>query len=458
MTGGQLIRSILNPTEKRRFAVVLSLMLAYSFFESLGLALIVPFVEILHNPDWAQSFMQQHLGLEFRGTQIVIWATALLALSITIKSLLQVVMNRAMARFPYEFYHDKAKQLFGIYLNQDYLLFVRRNTGSFVKTCTQTVDHSATAIVHYLHYLAAAIITVFLVTLLLCEFFWLSLAMLLLFSSLAFIIHRWLSVSQQQAGQQREATYPRLIQTISDALFAFKEVKLYQKQPYFLNVFDHCAGILAKANQSRVFYPNLPVIIIEYVGMLIILGIAIFWVVSSAPVSALVAPLLFFGAVARRLLPAVNQVVSHRIQLDHYTASLQCLQRELAEKKTPRHACLLPKTFNQTLAFSEVCFAYQENSPVLRNVSFCIHKNTSVAFVGPSGAGKSTLSNVFISLLTPSSGQVLVDDVPVHNLSELRGLFGYVPQDICLLDGTLAENIALEKLTWITNTSNRFCG
>ena len=73
-----------------------------------------------------------------------------------------------------------------------------------------------------------------------------------------------------------------------------------------------------------------------------------------------------------------------------------------------------------------------------------ITKNESVGIAGPSGSGKSTLVDLILGLHTPQSGIIGVDGVPLTEeiLDSWRRLIGYVPQDIYLLDDTVAANIA----------------
>lgn len=81
--------------------------------------------------------------------------------------------------------------------------------------------------------------------------------------------------------------------------------------------------------------------------------------------------------------------------------------------------------------------------PPLADVSFELAPGEVLGVIGPSAAGKSTLARLLVGLATPHSGTVLLDGVPLSawDPEELGRLIGYVPQDVQLLDGTLADNI-----------------
>ena len=97
--------------------------------------------------------------------------------------------------------------------------------------------------------------------------------------------------------------------------------------------------------------------------------------------------------------------------------------------------------------FRDVWFEYNQDVPVLKNVSFTAKAGTTTALVGSSGGGKSTLVNLVMAFARPKSGQVLVDgkDLDSLKLHEFRDHVGVVMQDNFLFDGTIRDNIAYSK-------------
>jgi subfamily B ATP-binding cassette protein MsbA len=90
-----------------------------------------------------------------------------------------------------------------------------------------------------------------------------------------------------------------------------------------------------------------------------------------------------------------------------------------------------------------VSFEYNDDTPVLKHVSFTASAGSTTALVGSSGSGKSTLISLVMAFNRPLSGRVTVDkrDLASIKLREYRNHLGVVLQDNFLFDGTIAENI-----------------
>lgn len=107
-------------------------------------------------------------------------------------------------------------------------------------------------------------------------------------------------------------------------------------------------------------------------------------------------------------------------------------------------------TLKGFISFNDVAFSYpsRPDIPVLDRVSFTIEADSQVAIVGSSGAGKSTIASIVLGFYSPTSGEVMVDNISYKNMSinAIRKFLAYVPQDILLFGGTIRENIAYGKI------------
>lgn len=96
------------------------------------------------------------------------------------------------------------------------------------------------------------------------------------------------------------------------------------------------------------------------------------------------------------------------------------------------------------IEFENVTFAYQQEAPVIKNISFKVKPGQTVAIVGQTGSGKSTITKLVNRTYDVSEGRVLVDGIDVRDwkLESLRSQIGTIEQDIFLFSRTIAENIS----------------
>lgn len=108
----------------------------------------------------------------------------------------------------------------------------------------------------------------------------------------------------------------------------------------------------------------------------------------------------------------------------------------------------LPRLTGQ-VEFEDVHFTYPSRPGVeiLKGISFRAEPGTKIAVVGPSGAGKSTLLSLLLRLYDPTSGTLRIDgrDAREYPVLSLRSRMAFVPQEILLFGGSIAENIAYGK-------------
>lgn len=99
------------------------------------------------------------------------------------------------------------------------------------------------------------------------------------------------------------------------------------------------------------------------------------------------------------------------------------------------------------VSFHKVCFSYDKNTPILKNVSFHVEPGEVIALVGETGAGKTTIVNLLTRFYDADSGKIMLDGVAITDIkrASLRKCFSVVLQDTSLFSGTIMDNIRYSK-------------
>jgi ABC-type multidrug transport system fused ATPase/permease subunit len=158
-----------------------------------------------------------------------------------------------------------------------------------------------------------------------------------------------------------------------------------------------------------------------------------------------------YAFAAYRMLPAAQIIYRGITQMRSGAAALRHLHEELESPEGDLRPAAAIDTFEplplaRAISLRDVSFGYggEGSRQSLAKIDLEIKANTSVGIIGTSGAGKSTLIDVLLGLLEPDSGEIRIDDVLLkpENAVAWRATVGYVPQQIFLMDSTLAENVA----------------
>ena len=103
--------------------------------------------------------------------------------------------------------------------------------------------------------------------------------------------------------------------------------------------------------------------------------------------------------------------------------------------------------FNKKIELKNISFEFEEGKEVLKNINLNIFKGEKVAFVGESGSGKTTLVDLITGLYKSKSGNIYLDNIKLEdkNIGYWRQSIGYIPQEVYLFDGTIADNVVFNR-------------
>ena len=253
-----------------------------------------------------------------------------------------------------------------------------------------------------------------------------------------------------------------------ETLQGLKVIKGFVSELFFINKFKESNNKFYNYSNKLINRQNLASPISEFLGISVI-GALLWYGGQLVLVDLELKPaafLTYMGLAYGVLTPAkAISKASYSIKKGNAAAErvLEVLESEstIKEIKNP----IEKQSFKSDITFKNVSFKYDQES-VLNNINFKIRKGQTVAIVGQSGSGKSTIANLIPRFYDVLSGEILIDNINVKNLSktDLRKLIGLVSQDSILFNDTILNNIKLsnskanskdiEKAAKIANADN----
>ena len=150
-----------------------------------------------------------------------------------------------------------------------------------------------------------------------------------------------------------------------------------------------------------------------------------------------------FAVASFRLLPALRSILTGWSQIQNSICCLDVIEEGLKDYQDEN--VVQDVFFEREINMEGITYAYPGGEVILKEFDCRISKGEYVGFCGTSGVGKSTLFNLLIGLIEPNEGKMKIDGVPLTRGARASWMkkIGYVPQEVFIFNGTLAENIAL---------------
>lgn len=439
--------SILTKHDKKFLILLIFISIAVSLVEMISITAILPFITIASNftAIHTNSYVQRIYDF-FHFTHdidFVIAVGILLLCFYLLRSLMNLGYFYLLAKFAKGRYHLLAYRLFENYLGMSYRAFIDKSGAEISKTIVSEANH-LTALIAGLLLMLSEIFVVILIYSAMLFINWkvTLLISILLFANALFLI-KTVSIHIKKAGIQREKDQAIFFKIILNALGNFKMMKLASNTDSILKSFDKASSSFAIAAIRNDTLFHIPRLFLEALGFSIIILIILYLIYKyQTDISHFLALISMFVLALYRLMPSANRIFSGYNQIIYNKSALDIIHNDLMYD--PENLQDNSIEFAQSIQFHHVSFEYIDNKSILHDVMLTIHKGDKIAFIGESGSGKSTLIDIIIGLYRPKKGMITVDGVVLNetNIKSWRSKIGYIPQNIYLFDGTVAENVA----------------
>jgi ABC-type multidrug transport system fused ATPase/permease subunit len=441
---------LLSARFRLRSMAIFGLTLVGTGLETLGIGLVVPAIALMTYEKITDKYPElapllAALGNPSRPRLIVYGVVALLSIYV-VKALYLGFVAWKQAQYIYDVKADISQRLFEKYLRANYEYHLQHNSGQLIRNLTT----EATELAQRFLYPAMTILTelTVLIAIGLLLFYIQPVGAAALFLTTGTAIYGFQYVTRRRLaewGRQRQRHEGFRIQRAQEGLGGVKDIKLLGREEDFIEQYREHNTNASLVDRKRLALSQLPRLWLETISVAGLAVLVIAVLLRDNSTANLVPTIGLFAAATFRVLPSANRLLNALQSVRYAAAVIDLIDRELTAGFDRRPADRgEPVPFEREIELREVSYLYPNAAgPSLRSINLRIEKGESIGLVGSSGAGKSTLVDVLLGLLTPTSGQILVDGKDVQDgLRNWQDLFGYVPQSIFLTDDTLRRNVA----------------
>ena len=450
----QKLFQLFDPSEKKRFFFIVIILIISSLIETLGLTSIMPFIYLASNPEAIiENKILNIIYLESNKFGVLthekfiiffgLFVFFFLIFSLSIRAFTQYIINR----FSYMRESSIGVRLIKNYLSQPYIWFVDKNSSDLTKNILSNVSiiiqHT---ILPVMTLIANAVLALSLITLLVfvdpMPAITIGGTLVISYIFIFFLLKKII----KRIGQKSLKANQNRFLTVSNSFQLIKELKINNLEKLYSDLFEKASLIFAKTNSFAVVAGQLPRFVIEGVAFGGMIFLVLVLISKGGEFEKLIPVLTLYVLVGYRLVPAFQNIYEGYLRIRFSNLVLDNIHKDLVNlklKNTFKEVETLP--FYKSINLNNVSFSYPNNKrKILKDTSLTIPAYSKVAIIGSTGSGKTTLIDIILGLLDPIEGNLFIDGLEINdnNKKKWQKNIGYVPQQITLLDESIANNIA----------------
>jgi len=445
------IQLLVDKKAKIRIIWLIIFSVFISILETFTLASIMPFIDIATNFDKIQTnqYYQQafiFLGLQSEVNFAIVLGFFLVVLFI-FRGLVNLVHSHVIFNFSESLYAQITQKLFETYLKMPYKAFVKKNSSYLTKAIVSEASQIPYVINSVLLMMSEALVIIFLYILMMATNWKITIVVTVILLFKMLFLSKTISKKIKSVGVIREKSGSQFHEIINKFFGNFKQLKLHDQQRIegVKDEFSTAIKSYANANAVSSFLSSVPRLFIETFAfsMMVILLTSLVYL-AQEDVAFIIPTISLFAIILYRFLPSINRIINGYNSVMYYHKSIDVVESEFATEQEILGGQIIE--FKEKIELIDVNFSYEKNE-VLRSVNLIIYKGEKVAIIGESGSGKSTLVDLIIGLHRADQGKIQIDNnfVDNTNLLSWRSQVGYIPQQVYLFDGTIAENVCFGR-------------
>lgn len=421
------IIQLLSAKQRKRGVWVSLAVLVRAMLDFAGVAALIPILLVVVKQD------------DGRGKMLALCGAVLLF--VLLKNGLVVLLARVQSSYQLEIYRDFSRRMFSNYYHRGLLFLKEKSSVQLGHEVNYVCYMFSLCVLAPLFRMAGEAVLVLLMVSALV--IWEPLAGLLLcvaFIPLAALYVGLVRNRLRRYGQEELEARRRQSRTVVEAFRGYAELEIAQAFHTSLASFDQGMDFIVRNRLRTEVYQLFPSFLSE---VAIVAGLALLIGTGTGDLGLMSG---VFAVAAFRLIPAVRGILNSWVMLQNAAHTVTVVEEGIA--RLPRGDEAPDKTpfvFRRSIDLCGLGFAFPDGHSLFSNLNLRIACGERIGVRGASGSGKSTLFNLLLGFLEPSEGEIRIDGRRLQpgNRSEWHKLVGYVPQEIFIIEGSLADNIAL---------------
>ena len=418
----------------------------------ISLGAVVPFLSVLSKPEsvYENKYFQPFIKIfEIREvSQIELPITILFISLIILSAIVRSILHYAMIRLSFSTGGELSIKIYRHTLYQDYSIHVARNSSEVINgiiTKTSTVTKGVISPVLALINTSLTIIGIISVLLFMDTL--VTLTVFVGFGGLYLIVMQFTRGLLKKNSQLIADKSNLMVKSLQEGLEGIREVLINNNQKFYLKLYRNSDLQMRHASRRNEFIVSSPRFFMEAIGIILIAIFAFTATIKLGGIDQFLPILGVFVLGAQKLLPAIQKGYAAYSRIKGSKYSLIDVIN-LLDQPIPDYINLpvpAPNPFNKSIELKNLSFRYSKDSPwILKNINLKIPKGSIIGIIGATGCGKSTLIDVIMGLLSPTSGELRVDNQLINSNNKIawQAHISNVSQHIYLSDSTIEENIA----------------
>lgn len=439
----------LHRRRQLQFLFLMGLTLFSAFAEVFTIGAVLPFLGVLTAPELVFKYpliveLASLLGIH-SAQELVLPVTILFSIAALIAGFARVLLLWGNNRLAYISGADLSIDIYRRTLYQPYQVYVARNGSEIISGITNKVNSAVLVLLAFLTLVSSLVLLIsILITLVIID------PMIALLSGIGFggaylVISLIARYKLQKNSHLIASKQTHVIKALQEGLGGIRDVLLDGTQETYCDIYHKADFPLRCAQGSNSFIGGSPRYAMEALGMILIASLAYLLSLRAGGVQLVLPVLGALALGAQRILPTLQNSHAAWANMIGNQYSLKDVIDMLDQPMPEKQEETRPIEFSEEVKFNSVYFRFNENGDwIINDLNITIPHGKRIGIVGSTGSGKSTMLDLFMGLLVPVEGEILVDGKLITNeyVQSWKQSIAHVPQAIYLADTSIAENIA----------------